>query len=106
LEISGICEDYGSVNMEYGTGTVSVTFALNGRQAQLSANFDYDWLDIDVLREIGYLLAEDALDKDLYFAFDEGQGFYLYYGHHANVGSLNRKTGLDFQILSRDSLLY
>ena len=106
LEISGICEDYGSVNMEYGTGTVSVTFALNGRQAQLSANFDYDWLDIDVLREIGQLLTEDDLDKDLYFAFDEGQGFYLYYGHHANVGSLNRKTGLDFQILNRNSRLY
>ena len=106
LEISGICEDYGSVNMEYGTGTVSVTFALNGRQAELSANFDYDWLDIDVLREIGQLLTEDDLDKDLYFAFDEGQGFYLYYGHLAHIGSLNRKTGLDFQILNRNSLLY
>ena len=106
LILSEVREDYSRVNMEYGTGTVSVTFALNGRQAQLSANFDYDWLDIDVLREIGQLLTEDDLDKDLYFAFDEGQGFYLYYGHHANVGSLNRKTGLDFQILSRDSLLY
>ena len=106
LILSEVREDYSRVNMEYGTGTVSVTFALNGRQAQLSANFDYDWLDIDVLREIGYLLAEDDLDKDLYFAFDEGQGFYLYYGHHAHIGSLNRKTGLDFQILSRDSLLY
>lgn len=106
LILSEMHEDYSSVDPEYGTGTVSVSFMLNGRQAELSANYDYDWLDTDVLCEIGHLLAEDDLDKDLFFAFDEGQGFYLYYGCRENVAPLNRKTGLDFRILNRDALLY
>ena len=106
LILSEMHEDHSSVDPEYGTGTVSVSFMLNGRQAELSANYDYDWLDTDVLCEIGHLLAEDVLDKDLFFAFDEGQGFYLYYGCRENVAPLNRKTGLDFRILNRDALLY
>lgn len=106
LQFTDIQEDYSGVDIEAGTGSVSVSFTLNGQHQTLSASYYYDWLDTNILRQIGDLLAEDSLDRDLFLAFDNGQGFFLYYGHPENIGQLNRKTGLDFKILNRYSVLY
>lgn len=106
LQITDIREDYSGVNMDAGTGSVSVSFTLNGQPETLSARYCYDWIDTDILRQIGNLLAEDTLEQDLFLAFDNGQGFFLYYGLPENIGQLNRKTGLDFMILNRYSVLY
>lgn len=106
LSLSEIYEDYTNADIETGIGTVSVSFTLNDQHVDLTADYYFDWMDTDVLCKIGHLLSSDDYEKDLYFASDEGQGFYFYYGYKNHISSLNRKTGLNFQILNEQSVLY
>lgn len=96
LNFTNVQEDYSAVDMDAGTGTVAVSFDLNGEHYTLEAEYYYDWFDTDVLFEVGRILAADESEKDLWFTQDGGQGLLLYYGTKEQVNLLERKTGISF----------
>lgn len=98
LNFTNIQEDYSSADLENGTGTVTISFDWNGSHYDLSAEYDYDWFDMNVLYELGTIISLNS-DGSLYYYFD-GQGCLLYYGTAANVRALKRMTGLDFSYAS------
>ena len=95
LSFSNVSEDYTGVDMEGGTGTVKVTFDYQGQTYDLEAKYDYDWFDLDMIRELGRILSADSQPENLWFAYDGGQGILLYYGTDAEAKILEQKSGLD-----------
>lgn len=95
LNFTNLQEDYSRVDMEAGTGTVGLSFDLNGAHYEMDAAYYYDWFDEDILMQIFGILRTDGNSENLYFAND-GQALFLYYGSAEQAKQLERKTGLDF----------
>lgn len=98
LSFTGIAEDYSNADFESGTGTVSVSFGHEGEIHHFTAQFYMDWFDMNVLYEVGAVLASDQHDEDLWYTFDDGQGILLYYGNADQARQLGKLTGLEFFI--------
>ena len=95
LNFTNLQEDYSRVDMEAGTGTVGLSFDLNGTHYEMDAEYYYDWFDEGILMQILRMLRTDENSENLYFVND-GQAVFLYYGSPEQVKQLERKTGLDF----------
>ena len=95
LNFTNLQEDYSRVDMEAGTGTVGLSFDLNGTHYEMDAAYYYDWFDEGILMQILRILRTDENSENLYFVND-GQAVFLYYGSPGQVKQLERKTGLDF----------
>lgn len=95
LNFTNVQEDYSCVDMTAGTGTVGLSFDLNGAHYEMDAAYYYDWFDEDILMQIFGILRTDGNSENLYFAND-GQALFLYYGSAEQAKQLERKTGLDF----------
>lgn len=95
LNFTNVQEDYSRVDIEAGTGTVGLSFDLNGAHYEMDANYYYDWYDESVLTQILGILCMDDSTENLYYAND-GQAIFLYYGSADQVKQLEQKTGLDF----------
>lgn len=96
LSFSAVFEDYSKVNFEKGSGTISFSFNYEGETHHFTATFIDDWFDMNMLYEIGTVLAADLNYEDLWYAFDDGQGIILYYGTQEQANRLSKLTGLDF----------
>ncbi len=106
LNITNIVEDYGDVDMENGTGTVHISFKLNGETQELIADFDNNWFDLSVLADLAGYLEEDNSPNQLWVNFEDDCGPLLYYGDYSQKKALERKTGLDFTSPSQLRDLY
>ena len=95
LSFSNIAEDYSRADLESGKGLVTFSFDYLDQTYTINAQYNYDWFDTDVLRELSKILNSDEDPKDLWYTFD-GQGVLLYYGTFAESRTLERKTGLYF----------
>ena len=49
-----------------------------------------------MLRSLGRILGADDKAESLWFAWDGGQGIFLYYGNDAEMKILEKQSGLDF----------
>lgn len=96
LDFSNVQEDYSSIDIESGVGTLPVRFDWNGHSYQMDAQYNYDWFDPDILFEVCRIVGSAEGDKDLYYAFDGGQGFLLYYGTAQDARTLGQLTDLQF----------
>ena len=95
LNFTNVQEDYSCVDMTAGTGTVGLSFDLNGAHYEMDAAYYYDWFDEDILMQIFGILRTDGNSENLYFAND-GHALFLFYGSAEQAKQLERKTGLDF----------
>lgn len=95
LSFTNVSEDFSGADTDAGTGTIVVSFTLNGTPHQLEAEYCYDWFDVNFLRQIGVLLSEDDSENALYYFFD-GQAILLYYGTEETANALEDMTGLLF----------
>ena len=96
LTFTNISEDYTQVDIEGGYGTIAVAFEYEGKYHELEAIYDYDWFDTEMLRSLGRILGADDKAESLWFAWDGGQGIFLYYGNDAEMKILEKQSGLDF----------
>lgn len=96
LSFANVSEDYTTVDLTEGTGEILVTFEYQGQHYELAATYDYDWFDLNMIKEVGSILASDAPEARLWFYYDDGQGILLYYGTDDQVSRLQQKTGLKF----------
>ena len=95
LTFSNVTEDYSGVDMSNGTGIVTVSFDYLDQHYTLSAQYEYDWFDTNMLSHMGLILNSDTDAEDLWYTFD-GQGVLLYYGTEEEALALEKKTGLSF----------
>jgi hypothetical protein len=96
LNFSNVQENHSKVDLDSGTGTVTVRFEYHNQHHTLEASYLYDWFDVSFLYDVGKILREDSNTKDLYYA-DDGQGILLYYGEKNQVNQLERITGISFR---------
>ena len=95
LEFTNVQTDFSKADPEAGTGTVTVSFDYQNDHYSFELQYDSEWLDMTILFGLMDIFHQDALEEDLYYAYD-GQGVYLYYNTKSQVSALERKTGLDF----------
>lgn len=105
LTFTGVAEDYSAVDLEEGTGTVTVSFHYLGEAYSFEARYEYDWFDTEMLTKLGRVLASDQKPENLWYAYDGGQGICLYYGDQAQVTILEQKAGLEFHSCELASVL-
>ena len=96
LIFTNVSEDYTGVDIEGGTGEILVSFDYQGERYDLTAVYDYDWFDLDMIGEIGAILASDPFESRLWFHYDNSQALLLYYGTDEQAQALEKKTGLEF----------
>ena len=94
LNFSEIEEDLSQVNLEEGRGHRKISFLWEGARHTFTAQENYDWVDTDVLDDIAKLIAKSGKDKRLYFAWDGGQGFLVFYGDQAWANEFTKATGI------------
>ncbi len=94
LCFSDIQEDTTSVDWDSGTGTQKVSFYWNGQQHTLTASVDYDWYDLSFLDRLNEIIKDNADGKQLYFAWDLGQGFLVFFGDPQWASRFESATGI------------
>lgn len=93
LAFTNIQEDYSNVNWEQSIGTVSISFDWNGRTYKMNASMMNDWFDISVLETVCDIISEKS-EKSLYYAYDGGQGYLVFYGDAQWATEFTRLTGI------------
>lgn len=93
LDFSDYLEDVTAVDMDAGTGTQTIRFTWKGSRHSLTAKVDYDWYDLSVLDALSDLI-RDETGKRLYFAWDGGQGYLVFYGDRAWARDFSEATGI------------
>lgn len=106
LDFANVQEDYSKVDIDSGTGTLPVSFDFHGQHYELNARYNYDWFDDAVLSEVIRIVNSADGEKQLYYAFDGGQGFLFYYGTTEDVRALKQLTDLRFTASFRIPQLY
>lgn len=97
LIFTDIQEDTSQVDWESGTGTQSVTFNWNGQPCRLEGTVESDWFDLRVADQLVTLLRQQGGKEQLYFAYDGGQGFLVFYGTSRWASDFETITGLPLQ---------
>ena len=96
LAFYNIEEDFSAVDYDAGSGTVVVSFDLDGLHYKLEVPYDQDYVDHQIVADICQLLAQDASENDLYWCTDDEIGYLFYYGTEAEIQQLEKLTGLNF----------
>lgn len=93
LNFTDIEETVSGLGEETGWNVHSVSFTWNGQQHTLTGNSMFDWFDLDFAVQLNRILKESG--KQLYFAWDQGQGYIVFYGDKAWARSFEQATGID-----------
>lgn len=93
LNFTDIEETASGLGEETGWTVHSVSFNWNGQQHTLTGNSMYDWFDLNVAVQLNDILKDSG--KQLYFAWDQGQGYIVLYGDKAWAKSFELATGID-----------
>ena len=94
LNFSEIEEDLSQVNIELGKGRREISFLWEGERHSFTAKENYDWVDTDVIDDIARLVAKSSTGKRLYFAWDGGQGFLVFYADPQWANAFRQATGI------------
>lgn len=100
LSFTDVTEDLSAVDVEASSGTVSVSFTLNGTAYGLEADYDYGWLDTALFQEVAALVNEQNAEKSLW-VYCDGWSCLFYYGTAEQVSLLEDLTDLTFSDATR-----
>lgn len=93
LNFTNIREEHTNVDWYQGTGEVTVTFDWEGNAYQFRAEMMQDWFDPSVLDTVGGIVQENS-EKQLFYAFDGGQGYLVFYGDRQWAKDFSSLTGI------------
>lgn len=96
LVFADIREDHTDVDWDLGTGTVRISFVWKGKRYEINAEVMDDWFDESVLHDLCRILSEDG-EKTLYYAFDGGQGYLVFYGDAQWAAEFSALTGIQLE---------
>lgn len=78
LTITDVKQDNSGVNWDEPSGTVVVTFRLNGMECRYDADFQGDWLDVRIRQALNGYLKQLGIEKRFY-ATDGAQGEIVFF---------------------------
>lgn len=99
LAFVGMSENCDDVNWKKGSGTIRVTFWLNGHPYEYDAEVMNDWLDPGFIGFLNEVLETEKFKKRIYSCSDNGQGCILFYRDGDWAEEFTEKTGIE---LSRE----
>lgn len=99
LAFVGMSENCDDVNWKNGSGTIRVTFWLNGHPYEYDAEVMNDWLDPGFIGFLNEVLETEKFKKRIYSCSDNGQGCILFYRDGDWAEEFTEKTGIE---LSRE----
>jgi hypothetical protein len=79
----------------WDTGSQFIHFSWNGEEYTLTGELYYDWFDFQVAKDLNKIIENTNTGKQLYFAFDGGQGVLVFYRDAQWVREFQRKTGIE-----------
>lgn len=94
LDFTNVLEDYSAVDWEHGTGTVNISFDWQGCTYSMNAQMMNDWFDVSVMETMCDIIGRKS-DKNLYYAYDGGQGYLLFFGDSQWAKEFERVTGIN-----------
>lgn len=93
LVFTDVREDHSDVDWDHGTGTVRISFTWEGKSYEINAEVMDDWFDESVLHALCRIVKENG-EKQLYYAFDGGQGYLVFYGDAQWAAEFSALTGI------------
>lgn len=93
LNFSDIEESVDYAGEEFGFSVHTVSFTWNGQKHTLIGYSVYDWIDLSFAVQLNKILASSG--RQLYFAWDQGQGYIVFFGDKSWAKSFERATGID-----------
>lgn len=94
LCFTDIQEDTSNVDWMNGTGSQKVIFHWNDQSYTLYASVDYDWYDLTFLSQLNNVMLTETDGKQLYFAWDQGQGLLVFFGDKQWASRFESATGI------------
>lgn len=94
LTITDMEEDTGGLRWEEGTGSIRITFQINGTPCAYTAAVDNDWIDPGFLTYLQKALDKEDGARRLYACSDNGQGCILFYRTDSWAEQFTQKTGI------------
>ena len=96
LTFENITEDYSKADFGNNSGSVTISFELNGSPYSLHANYRGTQFDNGVITQLISILKEETPLEMLWFCTDLSDGTLVYYGSIEQILLLQEKTGLNF----------
>lgn len=93
VRITDIEEDLSGVDEESGMGTQILRFRCNGNPYEFRAEAYYDWMDMNVMDFMNGVLRQENAGKQLWAAFDGGQGIIVFYNTEDWAKQYKKKMG-------------
>lgn len=94
LDFEAIEELFDEQTLLEGTGDRSVRFTWDGQVYTIEAEMYYDWFDPTVADMLNQIIRDSGTGKQLYFAYDGGQGFLVFYRDSLWALQFQYKTGI------------
>ena len=95
LDFTNIQEDLSSVDLENNTGTQAATFCWQNQNYRIEGHVSDDWFDIAAADTLGDIIADCSTGKQLYFAYDNGQGCLVFYQNAQWATEFSKATGVN-----------
>lgn len=102
LDFTEIHTDLSEVNPEEGSGIQTLTFHWNGKEHTLKAMVEYDWFDYRAADRLARIIQRENTGKELYFAYDYGQGLLVFYADEVWAKEFQETTGIPLQRFVRE----
>ena len=93
LVFSDIDEDYRDANIEEGTGTIHISFLMNGESYTCDVQMMYDWFDVSMFNAVSKITAEKSGERRIYAMYDGMQGLIFVYQTSDWVNEFIERTG-------------
>lgn len=94
FSITDIRQDMSGADWEKGSGTIRLSFRIDGALYEYPLVFMNDWLDTDIIGDINDALEKSGIGKRVYAAGDGGQGCILMYRDKEWAKEFKKKTGI------------
>ncbi len=102
LDFESIEEMVDKTTFLEGTGDRSVRFSWDGEIYTIEAEMYYDWFDPAVADMLNQIIRDNETGKQLYFAFDGGQAFLVFYRDPLWALQFQYKTGIPLYTTLKD----
>lgn len=93
LTFGPVSQDDSKVEWEEGTGTLNISFQLNGKDCAMDLEVNTDWLDCTALNKVNGLLKAQGIEKRFYAAWNNYQGMTIFYNTPDWAKQFRSKTG-------------
>lgn len=94
VSITDISQEMSDADWEKGSGTIHISFCVNGTPYDYQLRLEHDWLDTRIIADINDALKRSGIEKRVYAAEDGGQGCVLFYRDKEWAKRFREATGI------------